>query len=404
MNQTRIFELDCGVMNYDWGQVGEKSLVAQLSNQKKIDQFLPYAELWMGIHPKCPSRAKDDNGIYLSEVFSKDPSLLGDYVTKRWGELPFLLKILSVAKPLSIQAHPDRTLAGKLHAKDPEHYPDDNHKPEIALALSDLDVFYGLDHQIGVDGIMNTYAIMGDVLAANNHSSLRQTDQSNITVDTGAFIKRLLLLPQNRVDELLKIVAEIIRKKGPELGKNEQIFLEQYSTYPGDIGLIISLFMNFLQIETDDALYLDPYQLHAYLQGNLAECMANSDNVIRAGMTNKFKDLDVLEVVIDKQNRSEKLPARQLKQDFTICYQTPAEEFEIHKIEIPKNQFVKYSNPDVPEILIILSGTGKFESAAKNVRLGKGTCLFVGANNDYAIEAAEDVKVIRGTVPYPGVS
>ena len=138
-----IFELICPAMNYDWGVKGNASLVAQLLVNQTINPKQPYAELWMGIHPKGPARVKYDNGDLLSKVLEDRPSLLGEHTKNKWGTLPFLFKVLSIAKPLSIQMHPHKEWAEELHKQDPEHYPDDNHKPEIVLAISNLESLYG---------------------------------------------------------------------------------------------------------------------------------------------------------------------------------------------------------------------------------------------------------------------
>lgn len=397
MNQTRIFELNCGVMNYDWGQVGDKSLVAQLAKLKPFDPSLPYAELWMGIHPNCPSRVRDERERYLANVLDEDPSLLGEYTYQRWGQLPFLLKILSIDKPLSIQAHPDKLLAEQLHETDPDHYPDNNHKPEIAVALSDLNLLYGLDHQVSVQDFITRYPFLNELMISNKN----KTDPLKTMVNVEEFLKTMLSIEQPQIDQFLDNMSKNLRLKQTNLIPNERLFFEQYPNYPGDSGLVLTFFMNILQLKVGDALFLEPYQLHAYLRGDLAECMANSDNVIRAGMTNKYKDLNTLKSMISRQIRQEDPLCRQHRHEFTTYYKTPAEEFEIHKISIARNNCLKYINPHVPEILIILSGSGTLESAKENVNLTKGTVLFIAAKTDYAILASENLDAIRGTVPNP---
>jgi len=399
MSHHRIFQLECGVMSYDWGQKGELSLVAQLAGLKHIDRAASYAELWMGVHPNCPSRVIEESGSYLSEVIKRDPSLLGEYVTQRWGELPFLLKILSIDKPLSIQAHPDKSLADTLHRKDPENYPDSNHKPEIAVALSELQLLYGLNKQLSVQKIIEVYPNIEEVLI-DAVSSASGSYQNNLAeVGAQELLKALISTPQNQIDKLLMKIEKGLSQKIGFTDENQKLFLNQFSIYPSDIGLIFILFMNLMVLNPDDGLYLGPHQLHAYLYGDLAECMANSDNVIRAGMTKKYKDLNTLKSMIDRQNHSMDPLCRKKSKDFTTCYESPAEEFEIHKIDLPKSRTQKYLKPDVPEILIILSGIGNLESADRSYLLEKGTILFVGAGQDYAISATEDLKAIRGTVP-----
>lgn len=140
---------------YPWGKLGSNSLVAQLaiSSGCDIDEQKPYAELWMGAHPSGPSiiisGTKNENPQVapesLQDFISKNPDVLGSSIKSRFGSntLPFLFKVLSVEKALSIQAHPNKELAVALHSKDPANYPDDNHKPEMALAVTPFEVLCG---------------------------------------------------------------------------------------------------------------------------------------------------------------------------------------------------------------------------------------------------------------------
>ncbi len=136
--------LSPSVKNYPWGRLGKSSLVAELSLlPDAISEVTPYAELWMGSHPSDPSSILPE-GPLLLEYIQANPKSLGERVLAKYGpQLPFLFKVLSVEKALSIQAHPDKSLAGILHKRDPANYPDDNHKPELALAVSQFEVLCG---------------------------------------------------------------------------------------------------------------------------------------------------------------------------------------------------------------------------------------------------------------------
>lgn len=147
-----LVKLQCGAQSYDWGKIGRSSAVAQFSkaaNPKfEISEDKPYAELWMGTHPSVPSLAVTSAAatpVSLREVLKSYPELLGSRIVDKFGagELPFLFKVLSINKALSIQAHPDKALGKQLHAADPKHYPDDNHKPEMAIAITDFEGFCG---------------------------------------------------------------------------------------------------------------------------------------------------------------------------------------------------------------------------------------------------------------------
>ncbi|OQU86416.1 hypothetical protein SORBI_3003G087900 [Sorghum bicolor] len=138
----RLLRLRCAVQHYEWGQHGAASLVARLADQNP-DPARPYAELWMGTHPSGPSTLLGD-GALLRDWLARNPDALGPAVAARWGgDLPFLFKVLSVAKALSIQAHPDKKLAEVLHALRPSTYKDDNHKPEMAIAFTEFRALCG---------------------------------------------------------------------------------------------------------------------------------------------------------------------------------------------------------------------------------------------------------------------
>ncbi|VDN96476.1 unnamed protein product [Rodentolepis nana] len=140
--------LKCTSQVYDWGKVGSASKVYQLMvSSEKSDEFKsnqPYAELWMGTHPSGPSVLWNDRSISLDAYIKDHPEYLGIPCVDTFGhQLPFLFKVLSIDKALSIQAHPDKRLAEKLHADWPDIYKDDNHKPEMAIALTNFEALIG---------------------------------------------------------------------------------------------------------------------------------------------------------------------------------------------------------------------------------------------------------------------
>ena len=149
LQQKKLLRLQCRPQNYAWGRVGRNSKVARLmaADGLPVDESLPYAEYWFGTHAAAPSAVVlgKDRTQLLSEWLVQNPSALGRLqpVASRTGQLPFLFKVLSVAKALSIQAHPDKRLAENLHAARPDVYKDDNHKPEMAVALTQFEAMCG---------------------------------------------------------------------------------------------------------------------------------------------------------------------------------------------------------------------------------------------------------------------
>ena len=142
------------LQHYAWGTQNKDAFIPHFINIP-VERDTPYAELWMGAHPKAPSTlALDNNNMPLDKCIEMFPEeILGKAIFARFKQLPFLFKVLSAAQALSIQAHPNKAQAEKLHMQDPEHYPDDNHKPEIAIALSNLTALAGFK---SFDSLINT--------------------------------------------------------------------------------------------------------------------------------------------------------------------------------------------------------------------------------------------------------
>ena len=154
MKRGALVQLKCAIQHYDWGVSGQTpSAVAELGSlnrEEKIDEEKPHAELWMGTHLSGLNVIKETDSSDSSSsslkqhVEANAKETLGEKCLKRFGnDLPFLLKVLSVAKALSIQAHPDKQLAEKLHEEKPHMYKDANHKPEMALAVTEFEAMSG---------------------------------------------------------------------------------------------------------------------------------------------------------------------------------------------------------------------------------------------------------------------
>ncbi|MBF0287067.1 MAG: mannose-6-phosphate isomerase, class I [SAR324 cluster bacterium] len=387
LQTNSAFELVGGAMHYDWGKLGSESLATQLMPDAAIDQTKPYAELWMGVHPNQPSRVKFGNGEWLSDVLMKNRALLGNYTFERWGTLPFLLKVLSIAKPLSIQIHPDKMWAKRLHSQAPNHYPDDNHKPEIAMPLTTLEMLYGLEKQDAWKNILSKYPPLSKYC-------------SKIGYTPSVILPDLLSLPENEENKLLEDLYTYLQKK-QNVEAKEKLFLSLYPQYPNDLGLLFIFFMRFLTVEPGNTIFIQTNHLHSYLSGDLVECMANSDNAIRAGITSKYKDVKQLLSELSYDDHAPQLSSGIVDSQYVTRFPTDAEEFEMQEIKLPKNRSLLQGKHPVPSILLTLSGQGKISSNHGNLMIKKGSAVFVGANHSYGISASDDLRVIRASVPFP---
>ena len=307
------FVLNCPVLNYSWGKRGRASLIARLLDLPDTDS--PYAELWVGAHPKAPATLIcDGQPVRLDDaVCVRAGELLGASAAARFGsELPFLFKILSIASPLSIQAHPDKERAAVLHQANPEQYPDSNHKPELAIALTPVELLYGLRPFEEVQQYRATVPEFAQL--AGEGASLQAVWEHLFRVSHEALTRASAALYRR------------IAAHGPA-NREEEWILKLQPLYPaGDIGLFCFYVMNLLELAPYQGIYLAPNTPHAYLSGDLAECMANSDNVVRAGLTNKYVDSEVLLAMMPYENTALTLV------DFSAAqgsFRAPTGEFQI---------------------------------------------------------------------------
>jgi len=419
-----IFPLKCAVQKYAWGKVGKESIVARLANCNQDDTLIndePYAELWMGTHIKGPSRIASAKykGKSLRDMFIDHPSLLGDRVYKVYGvQLPFLFKVLSVNKSLSIQAHPTKEHASILHSKYPERYPDPNHKPELAIALTrfealcgfrpasevlnylhDVPEFLAVVGQPAADHLINAeHAHTGDNKDEAVAKALKECFSCVMNCDSEVVKKQLKSLFERLDDNHLNR-----QDTTPYLGR---LFIRIYREFPGDVGCFVIYFLNHVILEPGEAVYLAPNIPHAYLYGDCVECMACSDNVVRAGLTPKFKDVRTLCDMLDYRPRTcedTKLASFTKPTDtFVQTYNPHVNEFVVDKLSIPEGvssyQFAVLSGPSVA---IVVSGKATAtnsisENGDELLLLQQGSVFFIGANESLkVIKVNQDLLVFR---------
>jgi len=319
------------IQNYDWGKPWDTSLVAQLceSEDRRLDRNIRYAEMWMGTHPNGPSAVlleSADSGRVtadLKQTIAANPEFwLGR--DARLGNLPFLLKVLSVHKALSIQAHPNKQLAEYLHNTYPDKYKDANHKPEICLPLGAFEAlcaFRPLEEvRRNVADVQELQRLCGDATSASLKdlfSRLMRTDPATVAEQVVALVQRI----------------EKQQGRSPE----EDLILRLHAEFPGDVGIFSVFFLNYVRITPDMSncfIFCAPDEPHAYLFGDCVECMSLSDNVVRAGLTPKFKDVETLlgmmtwrdDRLSSLVNVGERISSRLVK------YNPPVDDFLVYEV------------------------------------------------------------------------
>ncbi|KAG2488964.1 hypothetical protein HYH03_012581 [Edaphochlamys debaryana] len=296
----------------------------------------------MGAHPTCPSKLQS-TGASLASCLERCPQLLGDKVVRRFGaQLPFLFKVLSVNKALSIQSHPDKQLAERLHAEHPKLYADPNHKPEMALALSDFEALCGFastqELQDRLRGVPELASLVGPqaagaLLALEPGSGAGEEAKQALRT---AFTRLMTASPEAVTGAVRSLVERLKREQdsGTALSPHEALALRLNTQFPDDVGVFSAFFLNLVTLPPGHAIYLPANEPHAYLAGELVECMAASDNVIRAGLTPKFKHAEVLcDSLTYRQGPPDVLTGTPAGPPGLTLYRPPFEEFEIHRIQ-----------------------------------------------------------------------
>ncbi|KAK4490564.1 hypothetical protein RD792_001246 [Penstemon davidsonii] len=421
-----MVKLKCSVKNYDWGKVGRESGVARLYANNSGDDINdyydePYAEFWMGTHDSGPSSAVvselpnggfingDDNNhcklVSLKDWIKQNPDVLGDKVLQKWGSnLPFLFKLLSVEKALSIQAHPDKNLAALLHKQQPGVYKDDNHKPEMALALTEFEAlcsFVGLEELKNV--VQNVPEIIEVVGTAHTDKVLHISEEDGETKlkeVLQSLFTELMSVSKTVISEVVsKLISRLnIKREVRELTDKEELILRLNKQYPGDVGVMVAFLFNYVKLNPGEALYLGANEPHAYIRGECMECMATSDNVVRAGLTPKYRDVQTLcSMLTYKQGLPEVLHGV-ASNPYTVKYLPPFDEFEIDRCILPQEASTIFPAIPGPSIYVVMSGEGTMQMASSEEMVGEGDVMFTPANVEIAVETNSGLSLYRAGV------
>jgi mannose-6-phosphate isomerase len=349
------------IQEYAWGSY---TVLAELLGQP-VPSDKPQAELWIGAHPSAPSRLADDTT--LADRIAEDPSgTLGDQVVAAYGRrLPFLLKVLAVDQPLSLQVHPDRAQAERGFADeerrgtpvgDPaRNYKDSWPKPEILCALTDFEALCGFADP------NESAALLGGL----GIEDLRTVVATLAAGDLKAAIASLLGWPEDERAELVARVAAAVTDR-PWLA-------EMVRLYPGDMGVVVALLMNHVRLAPGQALYAEPGVAHCYLGGAGVELMANSDNVLRLGLTVKHVAVDELLSIASFAPRSPGVTESLETGVEEHLYPTPAPEFRLSRIDVAGPVGLSGGGP---ELLLCMDGKVRLSG---ELTLHRGEAAFVAA-------------------------
>jgi mannose-6-phosphate isomerase len=393
---ARPYRLENKIQNYPWGTRGQDAFIPKLLGFKPVSGKA-YAELWLGVHPNAPSSIIDlEEGsqslsTWISEDLHNRLSAEGKY-----SSLPYLFKVLSAGEALSIQAHPNKSQAEYLHQHDPKHYPDDNHKPEIAIAIDHLDALIGFISDVDFFTLLDTYPELNSLL------SRYSTSIESLKDGVQALFK---ILEQNAT--LLahtsnQIFSRLSQKEAPD--ETEILFMEQYEKHgPEDAGLVFLLLLNRIHLGPGEAVFLAPGVPHAYLKGNIIECMANSDNVVRLGLTSKFCDAETLQDILVYDTKPD-YRVSQSSRGFQREYSAPVSEFKITSIELPEGKSELLASRGNMSMFLLLEGKvglhwdGRNSSCTYAIKQGQ-SFITPASLSEFQMSARMDSKIYRVEIP-----
>lgn len=387
------------VQEYEWGS---HTAIPELLGQPASGR--PQAELWMGTHPCAPSMVSYQGGwILLSRLIEKYPQeMLGQSVKQKYqNKLPYLFKVLAAAKPLSLQAHPSIKRAKEGFEKENRlgtsidapnrNYKDDNHKPECICALTPFWVLSGFRK------IPDILYLLTKICPKGLEKELRELKKCSNQIGLKNFFYALMTMKKNN-----QMIVEALGN-AKAFSKENHIFkwiTKLNSEYPYDMGILSPALLNLVCLKPGQAMFFSEGVLHTYLEGVGIELMANSDNVLRGGLTSKHIDVpELLNVLHFEETEVTILKSKKIN-NYERVFLTPSEEFVLSIIEIKKG--INFSSPKNRSIEIIFCTAGSATiydvDGDKEVDLFKGTSVVIpSAMNKYMISG--NATLFKAAVP-----
>jgi len=401
----RISPLKNPIREYAWGS---RSAIQDLLDLPEDARSRPMAELWMGAHPTAPSRVWDgQTWVSLDRVIEQDAEgLLGRGTAEAFnGVLPFLFKVLAADQPLSIQVHPGAASArvgfqrenrAGIPLDDPHRvYKDPFHKPELLCALDRFSVLQGFRP------VEEALRLLVRVAGSSLSQEIRQLEMQPDAEGLRRLFSTLMSLDPQRRE---RVTGEAVRCAIQYTGEDEVFswMVRLGETYPGDIGILSPVLMNLVSLGSGDAIYVGAGEVHAYLQGVALEIMANSDNVIRGGLTPKHvEQAELLRNVTFQPGPAELLRPEEQSSGERV-YACPAREFFLTRIPVSNKRDRVHQGSGSVEILFCLKGACGVTDleTGREIVVSRGNALLVSA----AVEAYRmqgEATLYRASVPAP---
>ncbi|MEQ8704391.1 MAG: mannose-6-phosphate isomerase, class I [Phaeodactylibacter sp.] len=386
------------VQHYAWGGY---AYIPNLIRQENPD-LEPFAELWMGTHDRGPAVLKSQAGaILLKDWLSQTPEALGASQARFGAELPFLFKVLDVREMLSIQSHPTKAQAIKGFAAENEagvplsaphrNFKDDNHKPEVMVALTDFWLLHGFRPEPEINAVLQSEPAFAPLIEHFKAGGIY------------GLYKTIMEWPQAQIDEVLHplrervLPAKLTDKSSPDFWAKrafEQYSGTQEANY--DRGIFSIYLFNLVYIPPGKGIFQGAGIPHAYLEGVNVELMANSDNVFRGGLTVKHVDVPMLLSHLNFDAVVPNILEGEPVNGFEFRYPTPAEDFQLNRIQLQEGDEYQPEPPKTAAIALVLEGVVRSDRGRV---FRKGEAFFLPAGITYTLTAEEDATLFKALVP-----
>jgi mannose-6-phosphate isomerase len=388
--QDKIYLLKGKVLHYAWGGF---NFIPHWLNVEN-NEHKPYAEYWMGAHPSAPAEIETEHGsMQLDDLIKENPEeLIGKNVYDSFGELPYLFKVQDVHEMLSIQVHPSKTEAAKgFEAEDAagilinaphRNYKDKNHKPEVTVALSEFWLLHGF---------LQKEKLLQALNAIPAFEKLRKIFEQE---DYKGLYKHVMEMPQHEVNNMLKplVALELERKKNNLLNKSQpgwwvaKLYAGEKEINDIDRGIFSIYFFNIVKINPGEAVFQAAGVPHAYLEGQNVELMANSDNVLRGGLTPKHIDIPELLKHISFEGIEPNIMCGEMLPNGEKNYPCPVADFAINAINLTGNNTIAAISASL-EIIVVLDGEIIIEGTGKKLTVKKGQAVAILPQEHYSISS-----------------
>jgi mannose-6-phosphate isomerase len=398
----RILPLDNAIRPYAWGSV---TAIPELLGIEPSGE--PAAELWIGAHPDQPSHwlGGQDSPALDALITAQPDRLLGAATVAAFGpRLPFLLKVLAADKALSIQVHPtlkqakagfaDEERRGVAQSSPERNYSDANHKPELACALTDFDALCGfrpLDQTIQLFDALDVEELLvyRDLLAGED--GLRATFTTILTLQDPA---------RSRLVDAVVGGCRALVTRGGRWAVAAEASLIAAEDFPGDIGVVLALLLNHVRLAPGEAIFLGAGNVHAYLRGTCVEVLANSDNVLRCGLTSKHIDVPELLRVADFSTLERPRWDAEQRGSGLRTFEVPVADFQLAMIDLHDGATIVDGTG--PSIVLCTEGAVELNNpGGPTIRLDRGRAAFVAPGEPVPLSGAGQVFIASTNLDTP---